>query len=65
MVHSYQSWPLGGFYPIQIHWADIHMHTFGSKGELSVVRADGTSECLLTLTPMTSPTKRHSCSDVR
>jgi mono/diheme cytochrome c family protein len=31
----------------EIYWADLHMHTLGSRGELAVVRADGTRECLL------------------
>lgn len=35
--------------PIVIHAAGIHMHALGSKGSLSVTRADGTKECLLDL----------------
>jgi mono/diheme cytochrome c family protein len=31
----------------EIYWADLHMHTLGSRGELAVVREDGTRECLL------------------
>jgi hypothetical protein len=30
-----------------VYWADLHMHTLGTRGELSVLRADGTKECLL------------------
>jgi hypothetical protein len=30
-----------------LHWADLHMHTLGTRGELSVVHANGTKECLL------------------
>ncbi|HEX7668334.1 MAG TPA: monooxygenase [Polyangiaceae bacterium] len=30
-----------------LHWADLHMHTLGSHGELSLIHADGTKECLL------------------
>ena len=31
----------------EIFWADLHMHTLGSRGELAVIRADGSRECLL------------------
>ena len=30
-----------------IYWADLHMHTLGSRGKLEVVRANGKRECLL------------------
>ena len=31
----------------EIYGADLHMHMLGSRGELALVRADGTRECLL------------------
>lgn len=33
--------------PMLLHWADLHMHTLGTGGELSVIHADGSRECLL------------------
>jgi hypothetical protein len=42
---------LAGASSFKIHWADVHMHTLGTKGVLSVVHADGTSQCLLNSDP--------------
>lgn len=33
--------------PFELHWADLHMHTLGSGGGLTLIREDGTEECLL------------------
>lgn len=47
--HEYQgsATMTAGASSFKIHWADIHMHTLGTRGDLRVVHADGTSECLL------------------
>ncbi len=38
---------IGGSEPLTMHTAGLHMHLLGSRGRLSIERADGSEECLL------------------
>lgn len=37
----------GGGEPLELFSATMHMHDYGSAGSLAILRADGTTECLL------------------
>lgn len=51
VVHSWRGRPdaLAAFETYDVHWVDLHMHTLGSGGSVSIIRGDlfGTREPLL------------------
>lgn len=47
VVHNFQAGTFAATAAQTIYWADLHMHQLGTRGELSLIRADGTRECLL------------------
>jgi Copper type II ascorbate-dependent monooxygenase, C-terminal domain len=51
VVHRWRGRPsgLGTFTTYDVHWVDLHMHTLGSRGSVSIARANRTVEPLLTI----------------
>ena len=46
-LDSFSSGQLDSFEPFQIHSSALHMHKLGKNAQLTIIRSDGTEECLL------------------